>query len=147
MLRAWGAGSSSGINYLEDHSLWAFSWLSFPSGKQDSNPLVHSCAGSLCKFMLSAMKLCSECFTLTVEKQDEQWAPARAGQLESKHTAIFSNPVGEFIWSPIKGLLLYYKEFSMFSSRNPILFCGGKTMKWFLKNGTRCHEVNYPLKK
>lgn len=48
------------------------------------------------------------------------------------HT-VFSKPVGEFVWSLIKDLLLYGKGFSVFSVRNPILFCGGKTMKWFQK--------------
>lgn len=56
------------------------------------------------------------------------------GRPTGKHTAIFGKPVGEFVWSAIKDLLLYDKGFSMFSVRNPILFCGGKTMKRFQKN-------------
>jgi hypothetical protein len=63
-----------------------------------------------------------------------------------KHTAIFSTPVGELVWSPIKELLLYCNEFNMYSLKSPTLSCGGRIIERTFKNGMTHYKVNYTLK-
>lgn len=88
--------------------------------------------------------LCSECFQLTAEKQDEQWVPARAGQLES--TQLFSAN----LWVSSSGLLSKTSSCTTKGSACSVwetLFCSVGAKQWDgFKKWTRCYKVNYPLK-
>lgn len=112
------------------------SWLIISSGasrgqvshleKWDWRPFVQPCPESSGEFTLNAMKLCGECFKLNCWELG--WAASSCqGWPTGKHSAIFSNPVGEFVWSPVRDLLVYWEESSACSVWETLFYSvGGK---------------------